>query len=682
MFTALPSGEAVIPTQSARGEPSRTSNSSTTRIFGNPYLQQQQAERGATPQATRAIGKAAGPEDATATLSYGSQGQRASEEAPTRTPARGSATVSPARPPPPSASTTQVFGAVSLPQASAPGPATTQVFGAVTPAGTPALPPAPSASTTQVFGAASVPSTPPRSTVGTSTQVFGAASATPPPPPAPSASATQVFGASSVPAARTPPPAPSASTTQVFGAVSLPETKPPSPATTQVFGAGAIAGAAPKASATTTQVFGAGSIRAAERSPERTGASAGSQSGPVPWQQTGEHPAAPRVTTLERRAVGSTSGSIALPPDSPPAPPSPTPVPLPPQASASRPMTGPISLPPEPLPERGGGTGSSRRLSAFEHPSDVFDRLDRPGTEARPEAGAGKERLLIVLAAVVVLGLTIWLTYPMWRSRGAGLPAEALRAKEEAVALLRRDDEASREQAFARLRPLVAQFPKYTEAQAELGVALALKLDDVKVELELLGAQEARLRQDIEQLTKARAPGDWESRVNSARAELESLSTQRRPLELTVEEVTKELEASQRLIRTAPETEPASDVVARLKAQAVQAGVTGSTNALALAERLRKVENPAHWSTITLAEYGLNAASPPLTLAEYSQGLQALRERDKTFIRAYVLGARLALRQEDPAEARSLLETVDALNPHHTLARKLRALAVPTSAAP
>jgi len=714
VFTALPSGEAVIPSQSARGEASRTSSSSTTRIFGNPYLQQQQqAQRGATPQATRAIGKAPGPEDATATLSYGSQGQRASEEAPgkapgpenatatlsygsqgqrageeapTRTPARGSATVSPARPPPPSASTTQVFGAVSVPQASAPGPATTQVFGAVTPAGTPALPPAPSASTTQVFGAASVPSAPPRSAVGTSTQVFGAAAATPTPPATPSASTTQVFGAASVPGARPPPPAPSASTTQVFGAVSLPETKPPSPATTQVFGAGAIAGAAPKASATTTQVFGADSIRAAQKSPERTGAAAGSQSGPVPWPQTGEHPTAPRVTTHERRAVGASSGPIALPPDSPPAPPSPTPVPLPPQASASRPMTGsisaPISLPPEPLPERGGATGSSRRLSAFEHPSDVFDRLDRPGAEARPQAGAGKERLLVVLAAVLVLGLTIWLTYPMWRSRGAGLPAEALRAKEEAVALLRRDDEASREQAFARLRPLVAQFPKYTEAQAELGVALALKLDDVKVELELLGAQEARLREDIERLTAAQAPGDWESRVNSARAELENLSTQRQPLTLTVEEVTKELEASQRLIRTAPETEPASDVVARLKAQAVQAGVTGSTNALGLAERLRKVENPPHWSAITLAEYGLNAPSPPISLAEYSQALQALRERDKTFIRAYVLGARLALRQEDPAAARTLLETVDALNPHHTLARKLHALAASAAAAP
>jgi len=508
--------------------------------------------------------------------------------------------------------------------------------------------------------------------VGTSTQVFGAASATPTPPPAPSPSTTQVFGAASVPAARTPPPAPSASTTQVFGAVSLPETKPPSPSTTQVFGAGSIAGAAPKASATTTQVFGAGSIRAAEKSPERTGASAGSQSGPMPWPQTGEHPTAPRVTTVERRAVGSNSGPIALPPDSPLAPPSPTPGPI----------SAPISLPPEPLPERAGATGSSRRLSAFEHPSDMFDRLDRPGTQARPEAGAGKERLLVVLAAVVVLGLTIWLTYPMWRSRGAGLPAEALRAKDEAVALLRRDDEASREQAFARLRPLVAQFPKYTEAQAELGVALALKLDDTRVELELLGAQESRLRQDMEQLTAAQAPGDWESRVNSARAELESLSTRRRPLELTVEEVTKELEASQRLIRTAPETEPASDVVARLKAQAVQAGVTGSANALGLAERLRKVENPAHWSAISLAEYGLNATSPPASLAEYSQGLQALRERDKTFIRAYMLGARLALRQQDPAAAHTLLETVDALNPHHTLARKLRALTAPAAAAP
>jgi hypothetical protein len=175
---------------------------------------------------------------------------------------------------------------------------------------------------------------------------------------------------------------------------------------------------------------------------------------------------------------------------------------------------------------------------------------------------------------------------------------------------------------------------------------------------------------------------DWLSRVNADKAELETLGARRRPLEASVAELTKQVEESLLVIRAAPENEPAADVVARLRAQAVQAGVTGNVQALALAERLRKVENPAHWSAISLAEYGLNARSPPATLAELSQALQAVRERDNTFIRAYVLGARLALRQQDPATARTLLDTVEALNPNHALARKLRAWAASRVTAP
>ena len=47
---------------------------------------------------------------------------------------------------------------------------------------------------------------------------------------------------------------------------------------------------------------------------------------------------------------------------------------------------------------------------------------------------------------------------------------------------------------------------------------------------------------------------------------------------------------------------------------------------------------------------------------------------------AYVLGARLALRQKDPDAARALLDTVVALNPNHTLARKLQQRAAAASA--
>lgn len=573
VFTALPSGQVLVPKQ-APGEVSRTSNSSTTRIFGTPYA-------ASPPQTSKAPGTA----DPDRTPAYGTESNPPYEPAASGTPALGSAT----------------------------------------PVSAPA-----------VLG---------------KTQVFGA------PAPRPSPTTTQVFGAVSL------PPAPSPTTTQVFGAVSLPATKPPSAATTQVFGASSIPTEPP--TPTSTLVYGAASPGAKPKPAGRSASSGGKSDDTVPWMvEPGTPPSVSRGVTGERRAVAPPSAPVSLPPEEPVALPPPTPAPLP--------VSAPVSLPPDPLPKQGRVSGPSRRVPAFEQAPEVFDRIDRQEAGQETATGSGRERLLVILAAVVVLSLTAWLTYPAWRNQGAELPPEALRAKDEAVALLRRDDAASREQALARLRPLVAQFPKYTEAQAELGVALSLQLDDTQAELEWIGEQEAQLRKEIHALELAKDPADWSNRVNASKAELESLGTQRRPLEAAVTELTKQVEEALLVIRAAPETEPASDVVARLKAQAVHAGVTGNPQALALAERLRKVETPAQWSAISLAEYGLNARSPPASLEELAQSLQAVRERDNTFIRAYVLGARLALRQRDQATARSLLGTVETLNPNHALARKLR----------
>lgn len=298
-----------------------------------------------------------------------------------------------------------------------------------------------------------------------------------------------------------------------------------------------------------------------------------------------------------------------------------------------------------------------------------------PPASARraPEAAeGGRERLLLILGAVVALGLTAWLSYPVWRNQGSELPPEAMSAKDQAVSLLRRDDVASRQAAIEQLGALVGRYPKFTEAQAELVVALSLQLDDVKVELEWIDTQERQLQEEISELQLTKSPADWQGRVNLKSEELAALGLQKRPLAATVAELSKQLEKRLGVIRAAPETEPSADVVARVKAQAVYESVQGTPQALALAERLRKVESPPHWSALSRAQYGLNARSPPGSLPELAEALQQVREEDTTFLRAYMLGARLALRQRDPATAQTLLDTVVALNPNHALARQLQ----------
>jgi flagellar basal body-associated protein FliL len=522
---------------------------------------------------------------------------------------------------------------------------TTQIFGR--PAVAPPQPEErkPAAHTTQVFGAVTLPGAAPTAAAGA--PVAPAVARAPTQPPAPSVSKTQVFGAP-------PPREPVPTTTQVFGAASIP-TQAPSAATTQVFGAASIPTPAP--SAATTQVFGAVSVPAAPASPGTTQSFGASE---VREAERAEGSAAPA------RQAQESSASWRVEPGS----------------SAPAPRSIP-SLPPEPITESSGPMPASRRGPSLDLPPELFtseeSEREAPAREQAP--GGRMERLLIALAAVLVLGVTAWLTYPAWRNRGSELPPEALSARDQAVLLLRRDDAASRAQAIETLRLLVASYPKFTEAQAELAVALALQLDDVKVDLEWLGKQEEQLRDEIRELQLAKAPADWQNRVNARREEQATLARQRQPLEATLAELKEQLEEAMGLIRAAPENEPSADVVARVKALAVHAAVTARPEALGLAERLRKVENPPHWSVLSRAEFGLNANSPPVVLGELAEALAEVREQDKTHVRAYVLGARLALRLREPATAKALLDSALVFSPGHTLARKLQQWAAASESA-
>lgn len=333
---------------------------------------------------------------------------------------------------------------------------------------------------------------------------------------------------------------------------------------------------------------------------------------------------------------------------------------------------------------RSGSLSASQRSAPIDLPPEMLSsgRIESQKPAAQQEAsGGGWERVLLILGAVVALGLTAWLSYPVWRNQGSELPPDALSARDQAVSLLRRDDATAREQAIVLLRGLVERYPKFTEAQAELLVALSLQLDDVKAELEWISLEGKRLQDEIATLELAKSPADWQGRISARREELGALSVRKQPLDAAVADLTKQLQAPLAFIRAAPEAEPSADVVARYKAQAIYESVQGNPQAIGLADRLDKVESPRLWSVVTRVEYGLNAPSPINALPALAEELAQVRQQDRTFFRAYVLGARLALRQRDPETARALLDTVVALNPNHTLARKLqqRAAAAPTS---
>jgi hypothetical protein len=299
----------------------------------------------------------------------------------------------------------------------------------------------------------------------------------------------------------------------------------------------------------------------------------------------------------------------------------------------------------------------------------------KSGRDKRPEPGR-KNRGLFIAGGVLVLALTAFLTSPAWRSKSDALPQEARAGRDEAVALLRRDDAGSQQEALSRLKALLAAHPQNAELLAEVGVALAMLLDDTQARVTTLQEQVKALQSRIARLKLAQAPVDWRSRVNTLGDELVILQRELTPLEERAKALSKEAVQVLKQLESAPEKESREAALARLRGRAVITSVLGGDAAVGMARELAQADL-RDWSTLVMAEYVLHYATPSDShLQQTAEELGRLRETDNTFLRAYVLGARIMLlRKEPPAGAQPLLDTVITLNPKHELARQLHGYA-------
>ncbi|WP_375761775.1 hypothetical protein [Corallococcus exercitus] len=545
---------------------------------------------------------------------------------------------------PPAMGATRAFGAVG-PEAGAP-PAAAAGQGA-----------APGA-TTRAFGAASPSSSgsfrlsePGTSAAGNSTRAFGAVSG-------PSGSQGPEAGGS----------------TRAFGAVSGPPASGAAdggPGSTRAFGAvsGATAAAAggvePPGS---TQAFGAvagPSEPAASRSRSFENISPSGDSENPPWSAAGGsrpklvpdgHGDAPWATAVP-------TATVSLPDD---------------DAPFAR--TEPSKAAPPPPGASLLGSGLDRPLPSRKPSSDLPPELlgaaARTGSvvvEDGERRSSPLSRVLLVLAVLAGIALAGYLAYPAFRDRNSAMPEEAVEKKGRAVNALRRDDAAAREQAIQDLKGLATAHPKYAEVQAELAVAYTLQLSDLHAQFDQLRIQAEQLKRQRDEVNAAKSSPGWMGEANALRAEMTEVERDMGPLRTDIAERRKVLDALVESLRAAPDVEPAATVAARLKAQALYAAVTGASNALGLAERLRQAELTPSWSVVARAEFALSSGSPATTLQAVSEELGALRTQDRTFLRPYALGARLAVRQNDPDTARNLLNELLALNPKHELAKRMLA---------
>ncbi|MBZ4329278.1 tetratricopeptide repeat protein [Corallococcus sp. AS-1-12] len=586
--------------------------------------------------------------------------------------------IAPVAAPPPGASgaqapaelgKTRAFGAVGA-AAEAPPPATPPGQGA-----------APGA-TTRAFGAVSASSSgsfrlsePGASSRGPegvgATRAFGAVTG-----PAPSGSAdagigsTRAFGA--VPGPSGTPVAEAIGSTRAFGAVTDPARSQVAEAigSTRAFGAvpGSPASGSPEAGGS-TQAPGAVSLpsessapRAAPRSFEDISPSGDPTD--APWSASGSRSKlVPEGHGDAPWATSAPTATVSLPDDDAPFA----------RTEPSRPAASSSGA-----SVLGGGLDRplpSRKPSS-ELPPELLGASSRAGSIVIEDGNRGSSSLSRVLLGLMVLAgilLAGYLAYPVFRDRNAAMPEQAVTEKERAVSSLRGDDAPARDQAIQSLKALATAHPKYSEVQAELAVAYTLQVSDLHAEFDRLNSQSAAIKRQIDEVTTAKASPGWMSQANALHDDLRATEREMQPLRTDIAERRKGLDALMETLRAAPDVEPAASVAARLKAQALYAAVTGAPNALALAERLRQVEPQPTWSVLARAEYALSAGSPAATLNAVSEELGALRAQDRYLFRAFVLGARLALRQGDPDTARKLLDEVVALNPKHDLARRMLA---------
>jgi hypothetical protein len=554
----------------------------------------------------------ASPTPATGTLPFGSA---ARPGGPIRTEAYGQGGT-------PSAGATQVFGQgpVRAPPPAAPsaGAARTQVFGA---GGS-------EAARTQMFGGSApgrspAPAQPGQEVPPGRTQVFGQGNAAPPRPGSDASAPprTQMFGAGEASggqagqrtpalgrAGADPSTVQAGQRTQMFGGAAA-ERSDPSAGRTQMFG-GAGAGAPPEA----------GAARGAPRT-QASGASDGAaQEARIDLPAIADESL--RGTKLFGHVIGT---GVELPEDEP----------------------NPLGLSPAARPYR--PDASERALA------EAIRRRNRRG-------------LLSVFGLIVLAGLA-W-GARSWLAMRNQIPTPARAERDAAFALLRRDDPRARADALKKLEGLIAKYPGWVAARSTQALALTLELDDQRAIVRRALADADQVSTQLARLEAEHQPSDWRAQADAARLRLKQLKQQTDPLIDAANALETRVNASRDALNKLPQGS-AEDELARLRADAVFAGVAGRDRAVEYAERYRQMGGKDGWADVAYAEYALSTRVAPETTQQALNGVKTLVAHDSTFLRPYVLAGRLALQQRQRDAALAQFDAVLALNPRHVLAQTL-----------
>ncbi len=340
------------------------------------------------------------------------------------------------------------------------------------------------------------------------------------------------------------------------------------------------------------------------------------------------------------------------------------------------PVPGAVNLPPE-APDLMQSAG------AVESPSQPTQPVT--ATEGDPAAAlraqvARRNRIALILIALILVAAAIGVT---WKVFGKMLlnrapPAAAVEGMEKALAQLRFDDTKAKEAAVTQLGTLVQQYPDFVEGHAALVTAVSLQLDDVQQRVRRIEQLVDRKNTLIKRYGTEKSPANWETLAQALTVQVEELIKEHRPLAEQGHDLDTKARAAYKGLETAVARvgDPSKQAkLAALRAQALFHGVSGTDQALVLTKRFETTADgaaPDGWIDLAIPEYAANARVSDELMQQALTKLDELHKRDSTFLRTYVLSARLHLIKKDLEGATTDLDQVLSMRKEHDVAHELR----------
>ncbi len=313
-----------------------------------------------------------------------------------------------------------------------------------------------------------------------------------------------------------------------------------------------------------------------------------------------------------------------------------------------------LELPPEPM-------GSPQDLRS---PPVLQNQAAEDAAAMKAARSGGAGRAIVIILVIVALALAGVLVYRLFGKQllgnllGTAVPVEAIQQTEQALATLRFDDRASQEKAVAQLTAVLAEHPTLPETQAALVIATALRFDDLQGEV--VRGNEA--------LKTLKANEGTEAQLNEVQAKITSSQNAAKEQKARLSEGLAKLQSMM------PNSEAGSAThLALLRADGLARGVLGDGEALTRAVAYnQRTQLRDDWVDLIEPEFALNGGT---ALDEAIEQLILLKSRssNSTFLRPYVLLARLQLKKGEAQRAREELETVATMNSKHEIAREMLA---------